>query len=254
MMIKPIFSVITVTLNNIDGLIKTHTSLNAQNFENYEWIVIDGKSIDRTLEFLKTTDAHSISEKDSGIYDAMNKGIERATGDYLIFMNAGDIFASVETLQTISETITAESPDFIYGDALEIFEGVDVYKRSRDIFFLPQGMITHHQSMVYNRQALKNLRYDLNYKIASDYDLTWRFTTDLTKISYISTPLCLFESGGVSERQAFKGRIEQFKIRRKNKIDLWLCIKIFTLQSVVHSLRKISPRTYWRLKNFATRL
>ena len=108
----PLFSVISVTYNNLKGLQNTFKSLRLQTFTDYEWIVVDGGSYDGTLDFLSDKPCKLISEKDDGIYDAMNKGIGKANGDYLIFMNAGDVFADADILEIVQDTII-ENPDFI---------------------------------------------------------------------------------------------------------------------------------------------
>ena len=95
-------SIVTVTRNNLEGLKKTYDSIANQTTQAFEWVVIDGDSTDGTPEFVKSVSRQPdiyIHEKDSGIYNAMNKGIKIARGDYLLFMNAGDIFASNNTLQ-----------------------------------------------------------------------------------------------------------------------------------------------------------
>ena len=251
MMTRPLFSIITITLNNIDGLKKTSHSVNTQTFKDYEWIVIDGASTDGTLDFLEQSTATYISEVDDGLYDAMNKGIKRATGTYVIFMNAGDCFASTNTLETIAEHIKNTDPEFIYGDALEILDGTDIYKHARPDYMMLSGMITHHQSMIYKRSKIGDLKYDLKYKIAADYDFTLRFLENSKNPTHIPAPLCIFESGGISETSAVKGRIEQFKIRRNLKVSLIDNSKTFITQSLIYILRKISPRIYWWLKQFS---
>ena len=251
MMTSPLFSIVTITLNNIDGLEKTHKSINAQTFKDYEWIVIDGASTDGTIDFLEQSNTTYISEADDGLYDAMNKGIKRATGTYIVFMNAGDCFASTNTLETIAEHAKNTNPDFIYGDALEILDGTEIYKHARPDYMMLSGMITHHQSMIYKRDEIDDLEYDLKYKIAADYDFTLRFLENAKNTIHIPAPLCVFESGGISETCALKGRIEQFKIRRNLKVSLIDNLKTFITQTLVYILRKISPRIYWWLKQFS---
>jgi putative colanic acid biosynthesis glycosyltransferase len=253
MMTSPLISIVTVTLNNIDGLKKTSHSLSSQNAKDYEWIVIDGASTDGTDGFLSHSTATYISEPDNGLYDAMNKGIGRATGTYILFMNAGDVFASTSTLETITQHIKDNNSDFIYGDALEISNDKEIYKHARPHSTLLKGMMTHHQSMIYKRECLDNLQYDLRYKIAADYNFTLRFLKTAKKITYIPFPLCVFESGGISQTNALKGRIEQFKIRHHFKISLLDKIKTFIVQTLIYSIRKISPRFYWWLKEFSIR-
>lgn len=121
---SPLFSIITVTLNNIAGLKETHRSLKLQTFRDFEWIVMDGGSNDASADYLKTTDAQWHSEKDEGLYDAMNEGIARAKGDYLLFLNAGDMFADAGILEEIAKH-AEKKPDFIYGDALETQGGTN---------------------------------------------------------------------------------------------------------------------------------
>lgn len=248
--INPLFSVVTVTLNNLDSLQKTDDSLKQQSFTNYEWIVIDGNSHDGTQNYLKTTKANWLSEKDSGIYDAMNKGIDRAQGDYIIFMNAGDSFADKKILAILGSAIqTNNSPDFIYGDALEILNGHTVLKKSRSHRKINQGMFTHHQAMIYSRTLLDDREYDTAYSIAADYDLTLRLLKEVRKVTYLPHPICLFESGGISQQQVFQGRKEQFLIRQKQGIPLLKNGTVFIAQSLLYALRQNFPRLYWRLKH-----
>ena len=207
----PTFSLITITLNNSTGLKKTAKSIEKQTLKDFEWLVIDGQSSDDSLDFLREVqrDANKnnkkfryITEPDDGIYDAMNKGMQQARGKYLIFMNAGDELAAANTLEIIAPH-TLKKPDFIYGDAIEPSEngGENVTKPARRYKDSPWGMITHHQSMVYSRLRLRDLKihYSLSYKIASDYDFTLRFLNNAKKLIYIPKPICIFEQGGISQ-------------------------------------------------------
>lgn len=236
----PLFSVITVTRNNLTGLAATWQSLAAQTCTDFEWIVIDGASTDATLSFLKDKPALVVSEPDRGIYDAMNKGIERAGGTYLIFMNAGDRFAGPEVLASLAALLHT-TPAFLYADALEGF-----YKTARPHSAIHQGMITHHQAMVYNRAALGELRYDLRWSVAADYDLTLRFLKDIQeeKIIYWPRALCIFEPGGLSQRRVWKGRAEQYKIRAGLGMSAPLNAFVFTAQTLLYTLRRACPPLY----------
>ncbi len=248
-MSNPLFSIITVTLNHLDGLTKTHKSLKQQNCTKHEWIVIDGASTDSTQSYLKNSNAHWISEKDRGIYDAMNKGIERAQGDYLIFMNAGDCFANKNTLNILEKEIEEQDdPDFIYGDALEIINDKRVLKKSRPHSKITQGMFTHHQAMVYRRNTLEGEIYDTSYTIAADYDFTRNILKNTSNISYLPHSICLFESGGISQQNVLQGRKEQFLIRHKSGVHILKNASVFMAQSLVYTLRKTVPWLYWRLK------
>ena len=112
------FSVVTVVLNDLEGLKKTRESLIGQDYQNFEWIVWDGESTDNTLHFLQSMQdkVKWRSKKDSGIYDAMNQGVSMAGGDYVVFMNAGDVFFDKETLAKVAEVLAEcdQSADILY--------------------------------------------------------------------------------------------------------------------------------------------
>ncbi len=243
-----LFSIITVTKNNLSGLQKTKDSIELQTFENYEWIIIDGNSNDGTKDFLETTKSYYITELDSGIYNAMNKGIDRANGQYLLFLNAGDALENKNTLFEIQQRIQNQNYDFIYGDSVESNKENLFFKRSRPHFKITDGMFTHHQAMIYNREILKNIKYNEDYKIAADYDLTWRVIEKSTNFLYLPFPVCIFEAGGVSQQQVLKGRTEQFKIRNAHNVSLLKNSFIFLMQTLAYLLRKIFPKLYWLLK------
>lgn len=240
----PLFTVITITFNNRDGLRRTAQSVQSQTSTDYEWIIIDGDSTDGTTDdFINYPTAKIISEPDKGIYDAMNKGIDIATGDYIIFMNAGDIFANENVLNDISNHCTAH-PDFIYGDA----EEDNHLKRARSHTKINWGMFTHHQAMFYNRKALAGLRYNLNYKIAADYDLTVKFLKTAKSILYVPIPVCVFEVGGASQTNAKLGRDEQFISRAINRSCPPIKNQAIRLgQNIRYEIRKNLPKLYWKL-------
>lgn len=245
----PLFTLATVTLDNAEGLKKTWNSIKSQGFKDYEWLVQDGGSADNTPNVLKNTPAQIQSAQDNGIYDAMNRLIERATGDYILFLNAGDMLAAPDTLSMITNH-TNGKPDFIYGNAFEDTQnGIKQNKVARSHNKIALGMFTHHQSMLYKRTAIGELRYDLTYKIAADYDFTARFLNNCNSVEYITTPICTFEPGGISQQQTQQGRREQFQIRKNLKLCSPLQNRIITaLQAINMTFRSIAPNLYWSLK------
>ena len=184
------FSIVTITKNNPVGFQKTKQSVELQSFSDFEWVVVDGDV-----------------EPDNGIYDAMNKGLNRAVGEYVIFMNAGDIFADENTLKHISKY----KANFIYGDSVD--------KKSKHISKIKNGMITHHQSMVYKRDVIGDLRFDETYSLAADYKFTIEFLRLCSSFQYLNHPLCVFEMGGVSQQNARASRHQEIKIRQELKIS-----------------------------------
>jgi len=245
------FSIITITRHHLSGLQRTAASLAQEDSHLFEWIVIDGASNDGTPEYLQTTNAQWISEPDTGIYDAMNKGLERATGDYVLFLNAGDTLALPRTLDTLAALLSARpvQPDLIYGDAFEDMPTGRIVKTARSHLNINPGLFTHHQSIFYRREVINDLRYDQTYNIAADYKFTAQFLRMSKDVLYWPRPVCLFEAGGVSQQQAFKGRMQQSLIRRELQMTLPLEeLLILTQQTAAYSLRRIAPKFYWQLR------
>lgn len=238
------FTVVTITRNNLGGLKKTAASLAEEDRALFDWVVIDGASADGTMDYLKTMPASWISEPDRGIYDAMNKGIDRAAGDYLLFLNAGDVLAAPGTLGKLAQLIAGE--DFIYGDSIESGH-VRPARSHRRILW---GLITHHQAMLYRRDSIGSLRYDTRYKIAGDYKFTLEFLKRARSALYCPFPVCIFEPGGVSQIQVRLGRVEQFRARRETKSCATpLNSAIYGLQTLLMALRRGCPAAYWFLRN-----
>ncbi len=240
------FSIITITKNNIDGLKSTYNSVKEQICKDYEWIIIDGKSTDGTIDFLQKINADKkISEHDNGIYDAMNKAISLSENKYIIFMNAGDIFNSSNILEIIKQEILKDKkePVLIYGDSQEKhLNGRISYKKARSHKYINLGMFTHHQSMIYNKKALPRFKYDTSYKIAADYDITLRLIKKNNNgyYLYINQPISIFEKGGISQQQANKGRWEQFLIRKENKsCNIMINFLIYFAQYIRWQSKKI---------------
>ena len=244
-----LFTIATVTKNNVQGIEKTWNSIKTQSFKNFEWLVQDGVSTDNTQDFLKNTNAHTVSEPDKGIYDGMNKLVKRAKGRYIIFMNAGDMLAASDTLQTIADAIDNQSSEFIYGDAFEEVQNKHYYKTARPHSKIKYGMPTHHQAMLYKTSTLKETHYNETYTIAADYELTARVINASQNITYIPKPLCIFEAGGTSQKNVKLGRNEQFQIRKNLKLCCAFENHLITnLQKLNFAFRKAFPPLYWLLK------
>lgn len=248
----PLFSVVTVTRDNIAGLRRTQESLARQTLRDFEWVVIDGASADGSADFAARHGALVTSEPDGGIYDAMNKGIAAARGCYLLFLNAGDVMAGETVFAALADLIGSlrAEPDFLYGDALEERPGeAPVYKAARPFSRADYGMFTHHQAMLYRRDALGGLRYDTRYGIAADYKFTLLFLMRTGVPVYFPAPLCLFECGGVSQVRTAQGRREQFAIRRELKrVGILRNLAIAGTQAAALTLRRLCPGLYWRLR------
>lgn len=249
-----LFSIITITKDNLDGLTRTLKSTALQTCTDYEHIIIDGASGDGTRDFLQTTQTIWSSEPDDGLYDAMNKGLDKASGDYLIFMNAGDVFADADILELIAEQIETH-PDFLYGDALETDSGGHIYyKKARPYTKMSGGMVTHHQSMIYKRELVSTLRYDTSYKLAADYGFTLKAIDKARRVTYCPFPICIFEQGGISQRHAKLARTEERTIKiRHGKTSPVKAHGIAAAQALLLMLKSCAPALYWRLKSLTIR-
>ena len=196
------FSVITINYNNLSGLRNTFASVVHQTFPSFEFIVIDGESTDGSKEFILANESkvnYWISEKDSGVYHAMNKGIQQSNSAYLIFLNSGDCFASEDVLLRVKEAYSNHS-DILYGCHLwknsgERWNPKTGYK-FRDIVHITP---VSHQATFYKKEVLIELgSFDESNKIISD----WAFFIKalLTKKSFqkISLDICIAEEPGES--------------------------------------------------------
>ncbi len=214
------FSIITICFNEENGIRRTCESVFSQTASDYEWIVIDGGSRDRTLEILdkySSSIAWLVSEPDEGIYDAMNKGIALAQGEYLVFMNGGDAFASDDVLEVVA---AAPQKDLIYGDIFfdELGGGLAEYPDVMSEGYLLKNMVPH-QATFYRRDLFDKFGdYDRSYKIAADYDLYVRLI-EVGRVSYhhIPKPLAVFDRSGISNdplHRALRKR-ENHRVRMK---------------------------------------
>ena len=199
-------SIITVNLNNLEGLKRTYESVVCQTFTDYEWSVIDGGSTDGSREFIEQHQdkfAYWCSEPDKGIYNAMNKGIVRAKGEYLNFMNSGDCFADKETLAGVFEK--ERTADILYGYITVggIKGGYHPYRTTNNNprwYEICYAGTLHHQSTFIKRELFDKIGlYDDSYKIAAD--IKW-FVIAISKhgasCEFIANTIAIFAPGGKS--------------------------------------------------------
>lgn len=252
---KPhMFSIITICLNDQPGLNSTHNSIKEQSFDDYEWIIIDGGSTDNSIDFLHKLHGHNItwiSESDRGLYDAMNKGIDRASGEYLLFLNAGDDLASNQILENVARIAKSNnSPDMLYGDSYErTNNGHFLYKRGRSHKFLWYGMFTHHQAIFYKRATIGALRYRLEYPIGADYAFTAEILAKAKQAIYIPLAIYIFTQGGVSSRLVTQGVKDQWEIRQRLlDMSLPLRISIRLPHFMAHGFKRYLPVLYKKFR------
>ena len=219
----PLFSIITVTFNAESTVVPTLDSVDAQTWNDYEHLIIDGASTDRTIQIVN--DARSprrrlLSEKDYGIYDAMNKGLSLAKGKYLIFLNAGDTFHTSETLAHIASTIICEDyPGIVYGQTQlvnnereRIADRHLTAPENLTVRSFSKGMLVCHQAFI----ALRRLAplYDTRFRYSADYDWCIRCLQHSRRNVLIPEIIIDYLDEGMTTANHKASLKERFKIMR----------------------------------------
>lgn len=226
MSLQPKFSIITITYNAAEVIEPTLQSVLAQTYTNYEYLLIDGGSTDGTVAKVQASGiaiAHLVSERDNGLYDAMNKGIALATGDYLCFLNAGDAFYAPSTLQQIVDAIKDEKelPGVLYGETAEVDESRNFVRMRR--LSVPEkltwrsfkdGMVVCHQAF-YARRDIAPM-YDLKYRLSADVDWCIRVMKNASKLVKVDATVVNYLQNGLSLKHHRASLIERFKIMKKH--------------------------------------
>ena len=218
---KPIITIITVVRNCEETIEETILSVINQNYQNIEYIIIDGMSTDNTLNIIKKYEkrvSHCVSESDKGIYDAMNKGIQLATGDWVNFMNAGDYFFNNSIISLVVSEIIKQNFDIIYGDfiALDNSTNTKLLVVARSIDSIVKGSVFSHQSCFIKSDVLKINNFDLKYKIAADYNQILSLYLSGKIFHHIELPLAIMTIDGLSYSNIDTYK-EQAKIIHKYK-------------------------------------
>ncbi|MCR5444411.1 MAG: glycosyltransferase [Bacteroidales bacterium] len=201
-------SIITVNLNNRDGLQKTIESVVSQTFRDFEWIIIDGGSTDGSKELIEQYADHFsywISEPDKGIYNAMNKGIKVANGEYLQFLNSGDSLYEKDTLQKVFNG--SDTYDILFGSCIVHDPYAGIYEHgAKDTMFtafqLLSKSLPHQASFIKKKLFNKYGFYDEKFKICADmkffYDVIVNHNATIRRLPYI---IAHFDGDGISNRQ-----------------------------------------------------
>lgn len=211
---KPLITVVTIVLNGVAFLEKTIQSVISQNYENIEYIIIDGGSTDGTIDIIKKYEnkiTHWISEPDTGIYDALNKGVGLTSGDWINFMTGGDKFYSNEVIHKIFDN-QAHDTDIIYGDMQLDRKGVLQTKKAKSLNVLWKKVAFCTQSVFVSAQYCKQHKFSLQYSIAGDFDFFHSaFFYHHAKFEYVETIIAVFLHGGASNI-AGEARKQNFKV------------------------------------------
>lgn len=238
-------SIITATYNSAETLPDTLASLQAQTYQNIEYIVIDGASRDGTLELVRACPRLTtlISEPDKGIYDALNKGIAQASGDIIGFLHSDDLFADSNSVEKLVSAFCAGEHNAIYAD----LDYVDKYDTSKIIrhwasgifksLKLHFGWMPPHPTFYMTKEMYERLGvFNLDYPIAADYDSILRyFNSDDVRVAYLPQVLIKMRIGGASNNSLLnlkKKMLEEVKVMRCNGIYAPLALPMKRLTKI----------------------
>ncbi|GHT75655.1 hypothetical protein AGMMS50262_11610 [Bacteroidia bacterium] len=237
---NPLISIITVTYNAQDFLEQTMQSVFAQTYSNIEYLIIDGCSQDNTVSIIKKQESklsYWVSEKDLGVYDAMNKGIRLCKGELIGMINASDYYAPNAVELVVNEYLSNNSDGIFHGNINMLNADGSFFKLKKpdtDLSELYKGISLFHPTFfvsksIYEKQGL----YDIRYKIAADFDFALRCYLAGVHFYYIDNVISNFRLGGLSSNRNNDGMAESRDILIKNGFDNE------TVQSMVKLWKKL---------------
>ncbi len=234
---KPTISVVTCVYNDVNNLEDTMISVFTQDYINVEYVIVDGGSTDGTVELLKkykSKVSNWISEKDNGIYDAMNKGVQMCSGDWIIFMNAGDSFFSQSVISSVFDDTNYDQASTLYGDVM-LHYGEDKFLR-RHNHVHPNKLYEMfcHQSIFFRKELLLKYPFDLKYRVKADFNLLYITTKLGVENVYVPVVVANYEClNGYSAINPVQNVREQLKITGKNDVFKLLKAYIKRLRIVI---------------------
>lgn len=246
---QPKISVITVVRNAAEELEKTIQSVISQNFSQIEFIIIDGGSTDGMVDVIKAYESsisYWISEPDQGPYDAMNKGIGHATGEWINFLNAGDVFFCPDSLSGIVQQLRNKGIDAVYCDSLADYGDFKVYRKAGTFENIWKGMIFSHQALLIKASLLKEEWFDIRYPKIADYDLVLRILRDANRVKYEPVTLVICDAYGISNKGQAIIQGEYYRRARKSLrmgfVRKLYYIKMFLFLTFVDLMKPLIPK------------
>jgi glycosyltransferase involved in cell wall biosynthesis len=238
-------SIITVCYNSAKTIEKTFNSVANQTYKNIEYIVVDGGSKDETLELIQnhqSTITKYISEKDNGLYDAMNKGIKMATGDYIGIINSDDTLYSSDVIERVVDFLQQNPVDASIGNIIQHDEKGEIKRTYSSENWLPKklkiGFMPPHPSIFFKRSLFEEYGYyQLDFKIAADYELIIRYflSQEITwKYSGITTTAMLVGGLSSSGWESYKKVTEEINTGLQRN-------------AIPYSAWKVSMRGFWKV-------
>lgn len=263
-MSNPLISIITVSFNAVSTIEKTILSVINQTYPNIEYIIIDGGSTDGTVDVIKKYSdkiTYWISELDKGIYDAMNKGTDVASGEWINFMNSGDTFYCSSTISDTVQYIQEKNIDVVYGNRILSFAENNFLQRPDSLTKFNEFFPIFHQSTFVKTNLMKGFKYDLKFKICSDYSFFHTLWKNMKTFYYIDIIISICDCEyGVSSQYKNEYKREKENLIIQNKLSditssLFL-IKIYLKSKLKSFIHKLFPHYLqkYRLKQFSKTL
>lgn len=241
-------TVVTVCLNAADTIAATIESVLGQTYENMEYLIMDGISTDGTQEIIHQYEGdarvRAVFEHDSGLYNAMNRGLDLCSGRYILYMNSGDLFYDEKVIEDMVPHLNA---DLVYGNTLRrksCGEQVEkYYGKYKLMWLLLSGRMMSHQSLFTRTDVMKKFRFDEQYRISADYDFVVRAKKSGCSIKYVDRTVSIMDN-----MEGISAQIENYEIMRmeddrslrKNYTCIYYLIKI--PKELVRSVRRMYER------------
>jgi glycosyltransferase involved in cell wall biosynthesis len=249
-------SIVTINFNNVSGLKKTVESVAAQSFKDIEYVIIDGASTDDSINIIKRNKdivSFFISENDNGIYDAMNKGITNAKGDYLLFLNSGDYLAGPSVMQQFNEALHNKPGfDIYYGDMI-IVNDKNIpgsnhcrYPDTIDLDFLKKDTLNHQTSLIHSGLFHQFGTYPLEYKMAADYWLFLLAFLNNKTFCHLPFPIANYDLSGISAAQN--------NLYKEEKNKIWERLVPIGVDKVLRENEELKHLLNYNILKFARRL
>ncbi|MGE5426217.1 MAG: glycosyltransferase family 2 protein [Bacillota bacterium] len=244
-----LISIITVCLNSENDISRTILSVINQDFQDFEYIIIDGGSTDKTLEIINRYKSEFniklISEPDLGIYDAMNKGSRYSTGKYINFMNAGDAFYDNDVLKKLSVHLN-DINDIVYGSTIFEYGDFEVLRKPRNISDYWKKMPFNHQSSFTRRELLLAHPFDIHYRLSADYDFFLQALFNKAVLVNCDAIISRFNNQGLSNKFTLTAIKEYREILKKyNQLNLKTRL-YYDILRLKPFFKKYAPRGIFR--------
>ena len=221
-------SIITVCYNAEKTIEKTIQSILGQTTTEFEWIVVDGKSADRTNEIIreyiptfekKGIKVNYLSEQDKGIYDAMNKGALMARGAYLTYMNADDLYYESESIEKVLNRLDNTSADIVYGDTCFVKSNENYIEKAKSIETITYHLPFCPQAAFIKSELQRQIQFDTQFRISADYDFFLQAYLQGRKFERIDQVVAFFNFGGASNQNLIETYREDVAVKVKNGLE-----------------------------------